>query len=59
MTQTNNGGKQRTIKKIMYATFFKSTRLVKAIKLKGQETVTVSWYITKCLTEILPEMNAK
>ncbi|GFW51477.1 histone-lysine N-methyltransferase SETMAR [Trichonephila clavipes] len=38
--------RQRTIKKVMYAVCFRSTGLVKAIELKGQETVTVNWTAT-------------
>lgn len=45
--------KQRSVKKIMYAVFFRSTGLVKAIKLKGQRSVTANWYVTECLPEVL------
>ncbi|GFW76682.1 uncharacterized protein TNCV_4943991 [Trichonephila clavipes] len=44
--------RQRAMKKVMYAVFFRSTGLVKGIKLEGQKTVTANWYITKCLPEI-------
>ncbi|GFX17183.1 uncharacterized protein TNCV_2857061 [Trichonephila clavipes] len=50
---------QRAMKKVMYAVFFRSTGLIKAIKLEGQKTVTSNWYTTKCLPEILQEGNAK
>ncbi|GFV26286.1 uncharacterized protein TNCV_2755601 [Trichonephila clavipes] len=36
-----------------------STGLVKAIKLEGQKTVTANWYTTKCLPEILQEVNVR
>ncbi|GFW12329.1 uncharacterized protein TNCV_815841 [Trichonephila clavipes] len=48
--------RQRAMKKVMYAVFFRSTGLVKGIKLKGQKTVTANWYTTKCLPEILQEV---
>lgn len=37
--------------------FFRSTGLIKAIKLERQKTVTVNWYNTKWLPEILQEVN--
>lgn len=43
----------------MYAVFFRSTGLVKAIKLEGQKTVTANWYTTQCLPEILQEVNVR
>ncbi|GFU75736.1 uncharacterized protein TNCV_1651961 [Trichonephila clavipes] len=48
---------QRAMKEVMYAVFFRSTGLIKAIKLEGQKTVTANWYATKCLPEILQEVN--
>jgi hypothetical protein len=39
--------KQRSVMKVMYAVFFRSTGLVKAIKLEDQRTVTANWYTTK------------
>lgn len=45
--------KQRAMKKVMYAIFFRSTGLVKAIKLEDQRTVTVNWYVNTCLPEVL------
>ncbi|PRD26170.1 UNVERIFIED_CONTAM: hypothetical protein NCL1_38867 [Trichonephila clavipes] len=39
----------------MYAVFFRSTRLVKAIKLEGHKTVTANWHTTKCLPQIVHE----
>ena len=43
----------------MHAFLFRNTGLVKAIKLEGQKTVTVVWNTTKCLPEILQEVNVK
>ncbi|GFW47661.1 uncharacterized protein TNCV_2828531 [Trichonephila clavipes] len=43
----------------MYVIFFRSTGLVKAIKLEGQKTVTANWYTTKCLSEIHQEVNVR
>ncbi|GFW41965.1 uncharacterized protein TNCV_6741 [Trichonephila clavipes] len=49
--------RQRAMKKEVYTVFFRSTGLVKAFKLEGQKTVTVNWYTTECLPEILQEVN--
>ena len=51
--------RQRALKKVMYAVFFRSTGLVKAIKLEGKKAVTANWYTTKCLPEILQEVNVR
>ncbi|GFW66290.1 uncharacterized protein TNCV_1711891 [Trichonephila clavipes] len=51
--------RQRAMKKLMHTIFFINTRLVKAIKLEGQKTVTTNRYTTKCLPEILQEVNAR
>ena len=51
--------RQRSMKKGMYAVFFRSTGLVKAIKLEGQKTVTANWYTTQCLPQILQEVNVR
>ncbi|PRD28167.1 UNVERIFIED_CONTAM: hypothetical protein NCL1_33230 [Trichonephila clavipes] len=51
--------KKKAMKKVMYAVFLRSTGLVKAIKLEGQKTVTANWYATKCLPEILQEVNVR
>ncbi|GFW10217.1 uncharacterized protein TNCV_1849341 [Trichonephila clavipes] len=48
--------KQQAMRKVMYAVFFRSTGLIKAMKLEGQKTVTANWYTTKCLPEILQEI---
>ncbi|GFV07645.1 uncharacterized protein TNCV_4941471 [Trichonephila clavipes] len=50
---------QRAMKKVMYAVFFRSTVLIKSIKLEGQKTVTANWYTTKFLPEILQEVNVR
>ncbi|GFT15098.1 histone-lysine N-methyltransferase SETMAR [Trichonephila clavipes] len=36
-----------------------STGLVKAFKLEGQQIVAPNWYTTKCLPEILQEVNVR
>lgn len=51
--------KQRAMKKVMYAVFFRSTGLVKAIKLEEQRTVTANWYINKCLPEVLGSLDIR
>ena len=47
------------MKKVIYAFFFRSTGLVKTIKLEGQKTVIANSYTTKCLPEILQEVNVR
>lgn len=49
--------KQRTLGKILYAVFFRSTGLVKAVKLEGQRTVTAKWYTTHCLPKVLEGLS--
>ncbi|GFY30584.1 histone-lysine N-methyltransferase SETMAR [Trichonephila clavipes] len=44
--EEHTGGPRRTV-------------LVKAIKLEGQKTVTANWYTTKCLPEIIQEVNVR
>ncbi|GFX34306.1 uncharacterized protein TNCV_3226531 [Trichonephila clavipes] len=51
--------RQRAMKRVVYAVFFRSAGLVKAFKLEGPKTITAFWYTTKCLPEILQEMNAR
>lgn len=51
--------RQRSMKKVMFAVFFRSTGLVKAIKLEHQKTVTANWYTTVCLPQILNELQVK
>lgn len=51
--------KQRAMKKVMYAVFFRSTGLVNAIKLDGQKTVTAKWYTEKCLPEVFSRVPHK
>ncbi|GFX15416.1 hypothetical protein TNCV_3303451 [Trichonephila clavipes] len=50
--------RQRATKKVMHAIFFRSTGLIKVIKLEGQKTVAENWYTSKCLPEILQEVNS-
>ncbi|GFU63771.1 uncharacterized protein TNCV_3321681 [Trichonephila clavipes] len=50
---------QQAMKKVMYAVFFRSTGLIKSIKLEGQKIVAANWYTTKCLPEILQEVNVR
>ncbi|GFV91309.1 uncharacterized protein TNCV_898261 [Trichonephila clavipes] len=50
---------QQAMKKVMYAVFFRSTGLIKTIKLEGQKTVIANWYFTKCFPEILQEVNVR
>ena len=49
----------RSEKKILFAVFFRSNCLVKAVKLEGQKTVTANWYITVCLPKIFDELSIK
>jgi histone-lysine N-methyltransferase SETMAR len=42
----------RTIGKVLYAVFFKSTGLIQAVKLEGQKSVTALWYTTQCLPKV-------
>ncbi|GFT09616.1 histone-lysine N-methyltransferase SETMAR [Trichonephila clavipes] len=51
--------RQRAMKQVMYAVFFRSLRSVKAIKLEEQKTETANWYTTKCLPEIVQEVNVR
>ncbi|GFV62315.1 uncharacterized protein TNCV_2464421 [Trichonephila clavipes] len=47
---------QRTMKKVMYAVFFRSTGLIKAIKLEGQKTVTAK---TGILLNVFQKLSKK
>ena len=51
--------RQRALKKVMYAFFFRRMGLVKVIKLEEQKTITANWYTNKCLPEILQKMNVR
>lgn len=51
--------KLRAMKKVMYAVFFRSTGLVKAIKLEEQKTVTAKWYTTVCLPQVFNSVNIR
>ena len=46
-------------KKNLFAVFFRSNGLVKAVKLEGQKTVTSNWYTTVCLPKIFDEIFIK
>lgn len=50
---------QRTLGKVLYAVFFRSTGLVKAVKLEGQKSVTAKWYTEVCLPEVLEGLTTK
>lgn len=41
------------MKKVMYAVLFRSTRLLKAIRLDEQNTFIAKLYTEKCLPEVL------
>jgi histone-lysine N-methyltransferase SETMAR len=45
--------RDKTIGKVLYAVFFNTKGLVKAVKLTGQKTATALWYTTKCLPKVL------
>ncbi|GFU85596.1 uncharacterized protein TNCV_1782821 [Trichonephila clavipes] len=51
--------RQRTMKKVIYTVFFRSTISVKAIKLEKQKTVVANYNATKSLPEILQEVNVR
>ena len=44
--------REKSIGKILYAIFFNTDGLVKAIKLEGQKNVTALWYTTECLPKV-------
>ncbi|PRD28127.1 UNVERIFIED_CONTAM: hypothetical protein NCL1_33352 [Trichonephila clavipes] len=44
---------QRARRKVMYAVF------IRIIKFEGQKTATANWYTTKCLPDILQEVNVR
>jgi hypothetical protein len=50
---------QRTLGKVLYAVFFRSTGLVKAVKLEGQKSVTAKWYTEVCFPEVLSDLNVR
>ncbi|GFS64313.1 histone-lysine N-methyltransferase SETMAR [Trichonephila clavipes] len=59
MIHASNDEKTTSNEKSNDAVFFRSTGLVKAIKLEGQKTITANWYTTKCLPEVLQEVNIR
>lgn len=49
--------KERTVRKLCYAVFFRSTGLVAAVKLEGQKTVTAKWYSEVCLPRVFEKVS--
>ena len=49
--------RDRTVGKVLYAIFFRSTGLVQAVKLEGQKSVTALWYTTQCLPKVFGEAD--
>lgn len=49
----------RSVRRIMYAVFFRSTGLIKAIKLEGQKTVTAKWYSEVCLPQVFDGLKIR
>lgn len=47
------------MKQIMSVITFRSTEVIKTIKLERQKTVTSNWYTTKFLLEILLEVDVR
>ena len=47
------------VKKVMYAVFFRSTGIVKVVKLGKGEKITSDWYINKCLSQVFAAINEK
>ncbi|GFU83523.1 hypothetical protein TNCV_288731 [Trichonephila clavipes] len=56
ISQQRNDEKITSYKKAMNAVFFRTTGLVKTVKLEGQKKVTANWCTNECLPEIL-EVN--
>jgi hypothetical protein len=50
------GKSEKTAKKKCYAVFFRSTGLVKAVKLEGQKTITAKWYTDVCLPKVFEQV---
>jgi histone-lysine N-methyltransferase SETMAR len=44
--------RDRTVGKVLYAVFFRSSGLVQAVKLEGQKSVTALWYTIQCLPKV-------
>lgn len=53
------GKKLRSVKKVLYAVFFRSTGLVKAVRLDTQKTVTANWYTTVCLPKVFSDIGVR
>ncbi len=47
------------VKKLMYAVFFRSTGIVKVVKLDKGEKVTADWYANKCLPQVFAAISEK
>ncbi len=47
------------VKKIMYAVFFRSTGIVKVVKLGKGETVTKEWYANICLPQVFAAISER
>ena len=45
--------------KILYAVFFRSTGLVRTVKLEEQKSVIAKWYTKVCLPKVLEEFRIK
>jgi histone-lysine N-methyltransferase SETMAR len=48
--------RERTVKKFCYAVFFRSTGLVKAIRLTEQKTITAKWFVEVCLPQVFEKI---
>ena len=51
--------KEIHVQKIMYAVFFRSTGIVKVVKLEKGERVTGEWYVQKCLSQVFAAISEK
>lgn len=51
--------KERAITKVIYASFFSGTKLVKVVELKNQRTVTANWHTTKRVPAVLESINIR
>ncbi|KAF2880544.1 hypothetical protein ILUMI_25631 [Ignelater luminosus] len=49
--------KSRSIRKKMIVVFFTVTGILKRIVLDSQPTVTASWYLNKCLTQVVEQLK--
>lgn len=51
--------KERAITKVIYASFFSGTKLIKVVELKNQRTVTANWHTTKRVPAVLESINIR